>query len=275
MSCRHLALAALGILLLSPSASRALDQSNDFSPPVIEGGDTAEGKPIAKKFTTIIIPWVNFERTDIAQVIGFLRNKSKALDPEHIGVKFRLAVPPDSDSKPSGHQRQVGLTLEDEPIGHVINYVCVETELDYKIADGTVVLYPAESQQERDARIAVILKKFRTIIIPNVNFQKLDIAAVADFLTVKSKELDPEHTGITFVLRLPPENSEHSPYTREISMNPHDASIKDVLDQIQQQTNLIFTFHAKEVVFGLPETGGPTLIRNHPSLPLPPPDRIL
>ncbi|MCE0482673.1 MAG: tetratricopeptide repeat protein [Methylacidiphilales bacterium] len=47
-----------------------------------------------------------------------------------------------------------------------------------------------------------IMHKLESIIIDKVNFDKLDIATVIQFLTQKSKELDPDHQGINFVLRL-------------------------------------------------------------------------
>jgi len=49
---------------------------------------------------------------------------------------------------------------------------------------------------------AEITHKLQSIIIDKVNFEKLDIAAVIQFLQQKSKELDPDHQGINFVLRL-------------------------------------------------------------------------
>jgi general secretion pathway protein D len=49
---------------------------------------------------------------------------------------------------------------------------------------------------------AIITHKLQSIIIDKVNFEKLDISAVIQFLQEKSKELDPDHQGINFVLRL-------------------------------------------------------------------------
>jgi general secretion pathway protein D len=49
---------------------------------------------------------------------------------------------------------------------------------------------------------AAITHKLQSIVIDKVNFDKLDIATVIQFLTQKSKELDPDHVGINFVLRL-------------------------------------------------------------------------
>ena len=47
-----------------------------------------------------------------------------------------------------------------------------------------------------------ITRKLQSIVIDKVNFDKLDIGTVIQFLTQKSKELDPDHQGINFVLRL-------------------------------------------------------------------------
>ncbi|HEV3272506.1 MAG TPA: hypothetical protein VGZ93_10035 [Candidatus Methylacidiphilales bacterium] len=55
---------------------------------------------------------------------------------------------------------------------------------------------------------AKITHKLESIVIDRVNFEKLDIASVIQFLQQKSKELDPDHEGINFVLRL---NTETAP----------------------------------------------------------------
>jgi len=54
---------------------------------------------------------------------------------------------------------------------------------------------------------AEITHKLQSIIIDKVNFEKLDIAEVIQFLQQKSKELDPDHQGINFVLRLTADTS--------------------------------------------------------------------
>ncbi len=51
-----------------------------------------------------------------------------------------------------------------------------------------------------------VADKLNSIIIPKIDFDKLDIAAVIDFLNIKSKELDPDHLGIKVILRLPQKN---------------------------------------------------------------------
>jgi general secretion pathway protein D len=106
--------------------------------------------------------------------------------------------------------------------------------------------------------------KLTSIIIDKVNFEKLDIAAVVQFLQEKSKELDPDHEGINFVLRLNAENpvppaatgaapapadattpdanaAPAHPIRREVSITLENVPLADVLQYIVQQTNLQFS----------------------------------
>ena len=113
---------------------------------------------------------------------------------------------------------------------------------------------------------AAINRKLQSIIIDKVNFEKLDIAAVIQFLQQKSKELDPDHQGINFVLRLTtdttpppdatpgatpapapaggatpaPDTSAH-PIHREVSITLTDVPLSEVLGYIIEQTNLQYS----------------------------------
>jgi general secretion pathway protein D len=113
---------------------------------------------------------------------------------------------------------------------------------------------------------AEITRKLQSIIIDKVNFEKLDIAAVIQFLQQKSKELDPDHQGINFVLRLnsdttiptdatdanaatPPaagaapadaDTTAH-PIHREVSITLTDVPLSDILGYVIAQTNLQYS----------------------------------
>jgi general secretion pathway protein D len=119
-----------------------------------------------------------------------------------------------------------------------------------------------ESTANPESNRAKIQRKLSSIIIDKVNFEKLDIAAVIQFLQQKSKELDPDHQGINFVLRLnsdtpppaetapgaapappgaaAPETTAH-PIRREVSITLENVPLSDVLGYIIAQTNLQFT----------------------------------
>jgi general secretion pathway protein D len=112
---------------------------------------------------------------------------------------------------------------------------------------------------------ANITHKLQTIVIDKVNFEKLDIAAVIQFLQEKSKELDPDHQGINFVLRLnselappapdanaapgaaPAPGAPEAPATpppsihREVSITLENVPLSEILGYIIQQTNLQYS----------------------------------
>jgi general secretion pathway protein D len=130
------------------------------------------------------------------------------------------------------------------------------------IVAGPVEAGPAPGLSNR----AKITHKLESIIIDKVNFEKLDIASVIQFLQQKSKELDPDHEGINFVLRL---NSETAPPTdttgaaaggaatptgaastdasaahpihREVSITLTDVPLSEILGYIISQTNLQYS----------------------------------
>jgi general secretion pathway protein D len=72
-----------------------------------------------------------------------------------------------------------------------------------------IVVPPSETATVSEpSRRAEITSKLQSIVIDKINFDKLDVANVVQFLTAKSKELDPDHVGINFVLNL---NTEVTP----------------------------------------------------------------
>jgi general secretion pathway protein D len=123
---------------------------------------------------------------------------------------------------------------------------------------------------------AEITAKLQSIVVDKIDFQKLDVATVVQFLTQKSKELDPAHIGINFVLNLntetPPADatgangaaptaatpsgattgaadnsaaapaaSTTGPIHRQVSIQLENVPLSDVLGYIIQQTNLQYS----------------------------------
>ena len=118
---------------------------------------------------------------------------------------------------------------------------------------------------------ATITRKLQSIIIDKVNFEKLDVAAVIQFLQQKSKELDPDHQGVNFVLRLtsnaPPPTVGAAPggaaaptgaapsaadaaaadaaaahaIHREVSITLENVPLSEVLGYVISQTNLQYS----------------------------------
>jgi len=135
------------------------------------------------------------------------------------------------------------------------------------ISPDIVALPATASLIDHPSHRAEITHKLQSIIIDKVNFEKLDISAVMQFLQEKSKELDPDHQGINFVLRLssdtsvptdataapggavaptgaaPADAAANPPHAihREVSITLADVPLSEVLGYVISQTNLQYT----------------------------------
>lgn len=81
-------------------------------------------------------------------------------------------------------------------------------------------------------------QKLKSIVLDKINFDKADIATVIEFLSQKSRELDPDRQGINFVLRLPDKKDELTHIHREFTINLTNIPLASVLQYISDQTNL-------------------------------------
>jgi hypothetical protein len=91
-----------------------------------------------------------------------------------------------------------------------------------------------------DPTARALALKLKSMIVAKVDFNQLDIAQVLQVLAARSKKLDPDKTGINFVLA---DTSVHRPVTMTLENVPMDA----ILDLIGQQTGLRFTVEAYAV----------------------------
>lgn len=85
-----------------------------------------------------------------------------------------------------------------------------------------------------DPAARALALKLQSIVVDKIDFDHLDIADVLKLLAAKSKQLDPDKTGINFVLVDP---SVHRAVTLKLEGVPMDS----VLDLIGQQTGLRFS----------------------------------
>jgi general secretion pathway protein D len=124
---------------------------------------------ITRKLQSIIIDKVNFDKLDIAAVIQFLTEKSKELDPNHVGINFVLRLtsdtPPPAANAPTGPggggnngapaappppdiHRAVSITLENVPLAEILGYIVQQTNLQYSVEDYAVYLRPSVDEGE-------------------------------------------------------------------------------------------------------------------------------
>jgi hypothetical protein len=107
------------------------------------------------------------------------------------------------------------------------------------IAPNTVVQAATGSDQ-------ALANKLKSIVIDKINFNKLDIVHVLQFLTFKSKQFDPQGKGINFVLgNITPQDHVH----REVTIVLDYVPLNDVLGYITSQTNLKWSIQDNAVYF--------------------------
>lgn len=91
---------------------------------------------------------------------------------------------------------------------------------------------------------AALENKLKSIVIDKIDFDKADVGEVLSFLQKKSKELDPEHKGVNFVILVSNDDA-NSPagktVRRQISMKLENVPLAKVLLYIMNQTNLKYT----------------------------------
>jgi beta-lactamase regulating signal transducer with metallopeptidase domain len=103
---------------------------------------------------------------------------------------------------------------------------------------------------------SVTAQKLKSIVIDHVNLDRLDVATVLQFLTQKSKEMDPDKKGVVFVLDDLRNPGAGNRIHREVSMTLEAVPLKDVLAYIVQQTNLTYEIEGETVHFHPLRSGG-------------------
>jgi len=136
--------------------------------PTVEPSNRAA---ITSKLQSIIIDKINFDKLDVGSVVQFLNEKSKELDPDHVGINFVLnlnqqappasaangaAAPADANAPAAGGadagtttpppgpiHRAVTIQLENVPLSDVLGYIIQQTNLQYSVDDYAVYLRPS------------------------------------------------------------------------------------------------------------------------------------
>jgi hypothetical protein len=86
---------------------------------------------LLKKLNSIILPKVNFEETDIFDVLDFLENKSGELVSDHTDINFQAYVP--FEKTDPQFTRKVSLTLQNVSLNDVLSSIRKQTNLDFAV----------------------------------------------------------------------------------------------------------------------------------------------
>ena len=111
----------------------AEQKRNELKAKGINPDDLPKNK-LKQKLSTIIIPRVDFEDTSITDAIKYLREQSKQLDPEGVGINIFLMIPPENKND------VVDLILTNKTLGEAIYFFCRAANLKLRIDKYAVVI---------------------------------------------------------------------------------------------------------------------------------------
>jgi hypothetical protein len=113
-----------------------------MSPPSQTSGRQAD---IHARLQEIRIPYVRFKQADIFQVARWLTRESKRRDPSGRGVEVIVDEPEFRRRHLGRFGARITVTLQDVPLGTLLQYVIPLASLEYKITADQVVIEPWDS----------------------------------------------------------------------------------------------------------------------------------
>jgi general secretion pathway protein D len=103
-----------------------------------------------------------------------------------------------------------------------------------------------------------ITEKLRSLIFPQVDFGGATLDEVAELLRVRSRDLDPQGTGINFILNVPPEARD-----KPISLNLRDVPMEEVLRYVSEMSGVSYKVDDHAVTFvSISERSGAIISRS-------------
>ncbi|OVE81400.1 hypothetical protein BVY04_03475 [bacterium M21] len=148
------------------------------------------------KMKRIIITKISFEETPVRTVFEYLKNRSRVLDPEQVGINFVTFLSPERGT--TNREPTVTMDFDNIPLATAVHYICEQAELQYRAdGDNIVVGTSLPPKQRQDQSTAV----FDKLIVPKVSFEETPIKTVCEYLVNRSKVIDPNEHGVQ--IRLP------------------------------------------------------------------------
>jgi hypothetical protein len=89
-------------------------------------------------------------------------------------------------------------------------------------------------------------KKLASLVLDKINLTQVDTTLITDYLTKRSKELDPEHIGVKFTILSP---APLSHINREAVFSIENAPFSEVVQCMCSYANLKYRIEGNEVIF--------------------------
>ncbi len=150
-----------------PPISRDMQKPKTELPTGPIGREAVRQADILRKLNQIIIPEINYREAVVSDVITFLSEESRRLDPEKVGVNIVLssgiaapstaAPTPAPAPAPEGQPpatageslegRKITLSLRNVPLIDALKYVTTLADLKYRVESSAVIVLPANAPE--------------------------------------------------------------------------------------------------------------------------------
>lgn len=102
----------------------------------------------------------------------------------------------------------------------------------------------AASLANRESGSEAITRKLRTLVFPRVDFSGATLDEVVELLRIRSRDLDPEGKGVSFVINAPPEARE-----KPVSLNLFNVPMDEVLRYVSEMCGVAYKVDDHAVTF--------------------------
>ena len=187
---------------------------------------------LQKKLDSLIIDRMEFADTPVQPIVNWIRMKSKELDTKGGGINILLKInPQNAESIPL-----ITMDFKNISIGEIIRYVCLNCKLKYEVEEHVVIITDDDSMKDKSVVTAAnkdLQKKLATLIVDNMEFEELPVSECFILIVGKSRELDPDKTGVNIFLQVS-KASMGKPITMSVSKIP----LQSLINSICQATGL-------------------------------------
>jgi beta-lactamase regulating signal transducer with metallopeptidase domain len=165
-------------------------------------------KPAAaeEKAKRLVAPKLEFQEAPLEDVVNYLVDLSRQLDPDRKGVNILLQMTPGAKSP------VVTLNLHNIPLLDALRYTADLTGLKVVVGENVIVLQsPAlalsagvSAPPRPAAPGGAAAEKARQLVVRLLQFREAPLKDVVDYLVEQSRQLDPDKKGINILLQAPP-----------------------------------------------------------------------
>lgn len=251
-----------GLLILSCLDMQSASADNTNLPAEnrqIAAEEDTQQKKLIKKLNDITIPELTLREALVSDVLQFLSDESKRLDPEKVGVNIVV-------QRDVVGQQTVTLLLRNVPLIDAIRYATQAAGLNYTIESSAIVVLKEAGVEaakrakvekltpgaaDQDARQKKLVQKLNDITIPELTCREALVSDVLQFLRIESRRLDPEKVGVNIVLQGDTVDAQ------TVTLSLRDIRLIDAIEYATQAAGLKFRIEPGAIVtwWEAPATG--------------------